>query len=124
MGDRALVVFHDDSEVSPTVYLHWSGGHVQNMLEAALPRMRKGDVSYSCARFIGVCNEWLSGRNTGFGVFNSPGTLDECKADGYSHGDAGVFLVDVNTWRVEAFNGYGFDKGEMVLQLDAAQVSD
>jgi hypothetical protein len=29
----------------------------------------------------------------------------------YSHGDAGVFLVNVDrdTWHAEAFNGYGFD---------------
>ena len=123
MGDRALIVFHDDDgEVSPTVYLHWNGEDVQNMLEAALPRMRKGDVSYSCARFIGECHARLNG-NTSLGVFNTTVPLEGCKQSDFSPGDAGVFLVDVNTWRVEAFNGYGFAHGEMSLQLDAAQVS-
>ena len=110
MGDRALVVFtdRDESEFSPAAYLHWGGGAaVVEMLQKAVPRMRNGDVGYSCARFIGVCHEDMDG-NCSLGCFNGPKDLAKAKSKDFSHGDAGVFLVNVGTWEVKSFNGYGF----------------
>lgn len=55
--------------------------------------------------------------------------IKHIKSDDYSHGDAGVFLVDVDTWLVECYNGYGLEDGEghcskEPLQLNAELVSD
>jgi hypothetical protein len=46
------------------------------------------------------------------GVTNTP-------EDGrpYSHGDAGVFIVDVNTGEVETYGGYGFGNSDPELPL-------
>lgn len=118
MGDRAVVIFHDDGgEMSPCAYLHSHGSRVEALLRSALPRMRTGDASYSCARFIGECAMNIGG-NLGLGVFNSPETIAEVREKEFSHGDAGVFLVSVVSWSVIALNGYGFGDGRMFLQLD------
>lgn len=118
MGDRAVVIFcrkgstpavgdknQQHSGFSPSVYLHWDGHRVADLLKLAAPRMRRGDESYSCARFIGVCHENIGG-NLSLGVHNGPGTISD--VGGGSPGDAGTFLVDVTTWRVRCFDGYGF----------------
>jgi len=134
MGDRALVVFTDRNETnySPVVYLHWGGSDVLSLLEAASPRMRTGDVCYSAARFIGVCHEQMNGHR-GLGIFNSP-TGDDARevirSDDFSHGDAGVFLANVDTWIVQAWHGYGFGNGgdhptpdqPHTMPLDASKV--
>lgn len=134
MGDRAVVTFHDGAEpehrrFSPCVYLHWGGSDVRQLLEKALPRLRQEDEAYSAARFCGVCHEETSG-NTGVGLFDAPEDEAEARSPSFSHGDAGVFLVNVNTWLVEAVNGYGFANEEedgddevTTLQLDASKVS-
>jgi hypothetical protein len=115
MGDCAIVIFHSRArcEVSPAVYLHWHGGCVLALLETALPHMRTQDAGYSCARFVGVCHQAIP-PNTGLGVQNLPAVacgvdqrrtagayervLDEAKK--FDWGDRGVFLVDVDAWRV------------------------
>lgn len=108
MGDQALVVFTDgETNFSPTVYLHWRGCYVAALLNVALPRMRTGDVPYSAARFCGVCHEDIPGP-AGLGIFEGPKDRAEAMSSDFWHGRAGVFLVNVNTWHVECFNGYGF----------------
>lgn len=110
MGDRALVICHiGRKELSPVAYLHWHGSAVGRFIEAAIPQMRRGDVSYSFARMIGTFHTQIEG-NCGLGCFNSPDTFAECEAKDFSHGDAGVFLLDVDTGMCECFNGYGFDR--------------
>ena len=107
MGDVALIIFHEDKKhFSPVVYLHWAGGRVREFLENSSKFFKTGDSSYSAARFIGYCHTQIEG-NVSLGVFNSPENTDEIYDEEFSHGDAGVFLVDVNEWEVEAFNGYG-----------------
>ena len=72
MGERALVVFANGEEVSPAVYLHWHGEVVPQLLKLAAAVMagdpnsyqnppRIGDVSYSAARFVGVCHDNIDG---------------------------------------------------------------
>jgi hypothetical protein len=116
MGDRAIVIFHSpkDHSVSPAVYLHSHAGLLLNLLEGALPRMRTGDAGYSCARFIGICHDEIPG-NASLGVYNVPGTAADAAerhkpaeydrlmaaARRIDYGDRGVFLVDVDRWRVE-----------------------
>lgn len=53
MGDRVIVVFKDRfNEYSPGVYLHASGNGVLEMVEAAVPFMRAGDIGASAAGFF------------------------------------------------------------------------
>lgn len=108
MGDRALVVFADKKtgDVSPTVYLHWLGHKVPDLLKEHKVLMgdRVDDVSYAAARFIGVCHQHHSGA-TGLGVFDTP--ADFMKDPGsHTHGDAGVVVVDAASYEWEAFGGY------------------
>jgi hypothetical protein len=123
MGDRALVIFEDADEVSPVVYLHWSGSRVPALLEQLKERMRgrEGDVSYAAARFVGLCHEALPG-NLSLGVWNIPvDTLVAVKSRGldgradkelagYSHGDAGVVVVNANDFTWQAYGGYLADR--------------
>lgn len=117
MGDRALIHFHDGKRVGPVVYLHYcrGPGGVRELLDATERRMgdRSGDVDYTTARCIGLAHETRDDWS-GVGVFNAPaGSYEESLAsirkEEYSHGDAGVFLVDCRDWSVETFGGYGFD---------------
>lgn len=107
MGDRAVVIFRssDKSEVSPTVYLHWNGSNVPAYLKQLdeLMKDRKGDVSYACARFIGICHEEIPG-NLSLGVFQTD--VDTYERRDYSHGDAGVIIVNCDDFSWTAFGGY------------------
>lgn len=114
MGDRALVVFTEgEGRHGPSVYLHWSGNDVGELLTRAAPNMRAGDAGYACARFVGHCHEQIPG-GLSLGLFNTP---EDGRPD--SHGDAGVFIVDVNTGEVVTYGGYGFapNPPELPLQL-------
>lgn len=101
MGDRALVIFHDKAknEYSPVVYLHWSGGKVKNYIQELKVLMgdRVDDVDYATARFIGICHSHNEG-NLSLGVSNLPKGFSDCDAflGNMSHGDRGVFMVDVS----------------------------
>lgn len=115
MGDCAIVIFHSRKRrtVSPGVYLHMHAGVVVALLETALPDMRTNDAEYSCARFIGHCHELIP-PNTGLGVSNLPGTASDVaarrtpehyrrlmsEAQQFDWGGRGIFLVDVDRWRV------------------------
>ena len=180
MGDRALVVLTDGRKFSPVLYTHFHGGRVGQIIEAALPRMRLGDLPYSFARLAGVFHESISG-NHGLGCWNSPVPSADTLAaeppdfderdDGsaewrtrrderrqkvkewrekvyadvaaqiqdkeYSHGDAGVFILDIRDWKATAYNGYGFEsdaEGDddaenepnpiLVRQFDGSVVTD
>ena len=113
MGDRALIQFKgkDASEHSPVIYTHWAGYRVRERLTELreLMRGRDGDVSYTAARFVGLCHNASEG-NLSLGIWNHEGLLDEDD----SHGDAGCFVCE---WvdgclMVETFGGYGFGKEE------------
>lgn len=112
MGDRALIVFHaKDRGHSPVLYQHWGGHGIAGLLQEACSFMadRPGDLDYIAARTVGIAHSH-SPRSTGIGIFNSPEKLEDCTVKDFSHGDAGVFLVDVSKaeWVAECFNGYGF----------------
>jgi hypothetical protein len=94
MGDRAVVMFKDENETSPAVYLHWHGSDVRKLLELAAPRMRAGNAGYACARFIGVCHEKIDGAWS-LGVYSNSG-----KPEDHDPGDHGVFVVDLTTGKV------------------------
>ena len=114
MGDRALIVLTDNNEVSPTIYLHWSGEDVPSILERLQCRMgdHTGDVPYSAARFV----QEAIGDDTGnlsFGIWNTDEETrkavinrDSDKLSEYSHGDAGFIVVDVDDYSWKAYGGY------------------
>jgi hypothetical protein len=108
MGDRVLVQFingrQGEGKYSPVAYLHWHGDSAPDMIKtcAALMAGRDGDVDYAFARFVGICHEAIGG-NISLGAWNATGVLQS----GDSHGDAGCYVVDVYTWEVRAFGGYG-----------------
>lgn len=114
MGDRA-VVYVDGA--SCALYLHWGGSAVRELLLEAAPTMRKGDEDYAQARLIGVAHLKWPGL-TGVGVLPPPKETPPSRD--YSHGDAGVFVVDPETGVVECFHGYGFrDEQAPTLALGA-----
>jgi hypothetical protein len=119
MGDRALVIFENKEEVSPVVYLHWSGSRVPALLEQLKERMKgsEGDVAYAAARFVGICHESIEG-NLSLGVWNLPAdtlvavrtrglsSAADAELAGYSHGDAGVVVVNAEDFTFKAYGGY------------------
>jgi hypothetical protein len=112
VGDRALVIFHDKAkkDYSPVVYLHWHGSDVGNLLKQlkALMAGRLDDVAYTVARFVGLAHEAIPG-NLSVGIFEKhKDFLDqpEYLAD-FSHGDAGVFMVDASDFSCRCYGGYG-----------------
>jgi len=124
MGDRALVIFTDNKgkEVSPTVYLHWGGDSVPQLLQKTADFMtgRFNDVQYGCARFIGLAHVEMDQTNLSLGVWNTDKELQYVIKDYMenkdsesmkvlaeaSHGDAGLFIVDVSTYSWNCFGGY------------------
>ena len=113
MGDRAVVVFKSGHDFSPCVYVHWDGEHIPTLLMEAAPKMRKGDISYACARFIGHLNDSIPGPLS-LGVYNLSGDYRT-----ENPGDAGVFLVDVDSGKVENYGGYkpSIDLASITLQF-------
>lgn len=110
MGNRALVVFHDGQDVSPVVYLHWGGASVKDRLRECREHMRSrgADLPYTAARFVGLCHAADANSNLSLGMWNAPdGKSPEARiANIESHGDAGLFIVDVRTWKVVNKDGH------------------
>ena len=111
MGDRVVITFTDDDEsFSPAVYMHWNGQEAPDMIRAAQPVMRREDSSYSAARFCGECHKAVRGV-TGLGLVDAPVGSEAFPIDwnSYSHGDAGVYVVNTTTGEVKCHGGYGED---------------
>lgn len=107
MGDRVLIVATDGDEISPAIYGHWFGDDAPAMLVEAGERgiIRQGDVSYAAARICGHFHE-QSVRTTGLGILPAPDSLtDEC-LQSFSHGDAGVIVVNVEDGSLRYVGGY------------------
>lgn len=114
MGDRVLFIVHNKSdgsevEYSPVIYGHNSGYKSAALLRKLHERMegRRSDVSYACARLIGIIHNEISG-NLSLGVWNLP--EDFLNEPDYltqmSHGDAGVILYDCGDGSVKCYGGY------------------
>lgn len=125
MGDRALVTFRSHGRYSPTVYTHWGGSETLGWVQEAAPaHFRRGDSAYSAARYAGFCHQKHDGKLS-LGLFDSP-KPDSAEWKGwnkFSHGDAGVVIVDVDSGEVFAVGGYaagedGYDTTEPVKVAD------
>lgn len=111
MGDRALILFHDRYRISPTVYLHWHGDQVPEILRDLTETMtgRYGDAEYAAARFTGLCHQRIPG-NLSLGLMRH--TLRHADLDNpavlrsLSHGDAGVVIVNTDDFTWTAYGGY------------------
>ena len=105
MGDRVLFqVVRGSAEFGPVVYCHWSGERAPEIVRNLAERMadRLGDLDYATARLLQECIVGNDGGNLSFGVSNA---LARLTAED-SHGDAGVVLIDCNTFKCECLNGY------------------
>lgn len=110
MGDRALVIFKHGEEFSPTIYLHWMGSDVPDLLaeHRAFMGDSADDLDYTAARFVGLCASKTSGDKTGIGIFNTDAATltDDESLKAASHGDAGVILVSLPSFEWKAYGGY------------------
>lgn len=117
MGNRAEIIFHDADSYSPTVYLHWNGSDVPNLLAKLRATMvgRGGDIHYAPARFVGICHETVPG-NLSLGIENTEGVpdIDAPAAEwaGRGPGDAGIFLVDLRTWTCRRVGAWSWNECE------------
>ncbi len=116
MGNRACVIFFDQTSVSPTVYLHWHGDAVPTWLEQLKDRMngRFSDVSYAAARFVGICHDNIDG-NLSLGIssndLSQPNLRNNDRMEEHSPGDAGIVVVNTNDFSWKAYGGYLADIG-------------
>ena|SRR6186713_146412 len=117
MGDRALVVFKDNSgAVSPIVYLHASGRAVPDRIaelkKLMLPE-RPNDAEYASARFVGLNHARNPDSPYSLGIINLSSGEAEAVTQGLedrladmSHGDAGFVVVDCADFSWRAYGGY------------------
>jgi hypothetical protein len=124
MGNRCVTIFVSNVgknlEISPAVYQHWAGDKTDiiNDIEAvkALMGARTGDVSYTCARYIGILHAKDPNSNLSLGVYNTnPEDYIAERNDNaiftqtsyawgkLSHGDEGVFVVNTDDFTYQHF---------------------
>jgi len=105
MGDRVLfLVVRGADEFDPGVYCHWTAVRAPEATHKLAERMkeRRGDIGYASARLVQECTAADPDGAPSFGVSNAPAQLTAED----SHGDAGVVLIDCNTFKCECLGGY------------------
>lgn len=118
MGDRAVVLFEDGEAIEPfAIYYHWAGKDgVESDYAAALSehKDRRDDVSYFSARMIGLSCARHPG-STGIGLLAAP-TPEQYASPSlmaqYSHGDAGVAVVNPEKGSIRWIEGTGYGARE------------
>lgn len=114
MGDRCIILIEDEHGLNNVAcYVHWHGSRAIDLIKDAIPRMRKGDSTYSLARLIGTIHNKIDG-NLGLGCFgidikNSPSEI--------SHGDAGVVTYNCVTGIIKCEEGYLKDRSGEQLDI-------
>ena len=105
MGDRVLfqMVRRSSGYFGPVVYCHWAGYRAPEIARKLAARMasRTGDLDYATARLVQECTANGDGPLS-FGVSNAAAQLTAED----SHGDAGVVLIDCDTFACECLGGY------------------
>jgi hypothetical protein len=107
MGDRALIVVTDNTgEISPAVYTHWAGSEAGDIIKAAGEKgvIRMDDISYATAR---ICAAFVGDNTgtTGTGILAGPENLEPETLGTFSHGDAGVFVLNVTDGSLKQYQG-------------------
>lgn len=109
MGDRCLIVVTDGQEIAPAaIYTHWSGREAPAIIAEAGAEnlLRSGDVSYATARLVGHFHSREPGAMS-LGLVAAPDDLEPETLREFSHGDAGVIVVNVSDGTIRyAGNGY------------------
>jgi hypothetical protein len=108
MGDRCIIALHKNGRPQfAALYLHWAGGEgAQAILEAAAPYMRAGDMGYALARLVGAACAYHPNSAFSVGIVKGPKSLNPDHLRLYSHGNAGVILIDIDTGRWTGHAGY------------------
>ena len=113
MGDRVIMQIVQRNRLTgdtfgPMVYGHWAGHSAPDIVEALAAKMhdRLSDVAYQSARLVQMIlddgGSSMQRDNGGIGLYNATAVATE--AD--SPGDAGVVLIDADTFKCECFGGY------------------
>ena len=104
MGDRVLFQVVRGQSFGPVVYCHWSGARAPEIVRKLAARMadRTGDIDYATARLVQECTAPDPDGSHSFGVFNHPARLTSED----SNGDAGLVLIDCDTFKCECLGGY------------------
>jgi hypothetical protein len=113
MGDRALVILKDGTDYSPVMYLHWHAPQVQNYVNRLKEVMvgREGDIQYGFARLVGIAHNDIQG-NLSLGCWSLPedfSETDEAMLKKMSHGDGGIYVVDLKDYSITTYAGYGLE---------------
>ena len=92
MGDRATIQIVRGEDYSPLIYAHWAGCRTLDIIQAAAPHMRSGDLAYAFARLVGHFHNQTGGDGEALslGVSNAEKAFDEDLV-----GDAGHFRIDL-----------------------------
>src|SRR5580698_5244330 len=111
MGDRALVILKGDESYSPVMYLHWHAPQVQNYVNRLKEVMESwgNDVHYAFARLLGIAHNDIDG-NLSLGCWNLPEGFSETDSKALrelSHGDGGIYVVDLKDYAIATYAGYG-----------------
>lgn len=108
MGDRAIVCTRSHGQYGPAAtYLHWGGYAIldQILKAGATGRLRQGDLGYATARLVGELHlATLDEAPLGLGLIAPPTAYPPPAT--YSHGDAGVVVLDVDAGTVTLHDGY------------------
>ncbi len=103
MGNRVVIVCKSGKEVSQGLYLHWGGTDAPDLIHAT--PVRQGDPGYALARLVAYACSVIPGTMS-VGIIAGPKSLTPKALKDYSHGDAGVLVVDVSTGEVTGHAGY------------------
>jgi hypothetical protein len=97
MGDRATIQLVRGEDFSPLIYVHWAGYRTLDIIRAAAPHLRGGDLDYAFARLTGHFHNQTGGDGEALslGVSNADRAVGEDLT-----GDAGHFRVDLATGTV------------------------
>jgi hypothetical protein len=91
MGDRALIIFTDGENVSPTVCLHWGASRVPDWLRkhGELMKSRGADVEYAAARFIGIAHTHIDG-NLSLGCWSTEESIADAARSSLKDAEAAL----------------------------------
>ena len=114
MGDRALVILKAHGEYSPVLYLHWHAPQVRHYVHRLREVMagRGADANYAFARLLGIVHNDIDG-NLSLGCWNLPPDFSESDAkclEEMSHGDGGIYVVDLADYGIATYAGYGLER--------------
>ena len=114
MGNRVIMILKDSTETLPfAMYMHWNGSQALEILENAVPRMRRNQADYSIARLIGTAHNQIDG-NLSLGVIS----IDlKAKYNDITHGDAGIVVFDCGSGMVKCHAGYLAEKHPKAFKI-------